>query len=370
MQSGASNSTSYSPTSNHIVSTAGTSPLSYGYDALGNITTLNGTTTYQYDAFNRMSAAGGMSYYVGPEGQRLRKTGSAGTTYFAPDTNGTLIAEDDSGAWIDYIWLGGNLVGREVNGQLEVIGDDQLGRPQVVTNASQTVVWSAVNDPFTRSITLSNSAPLNIGYPGQYYDAETGLWNNGFRDYDSTLGRYVESDPAGLYGGINTYAYVGGNPVNFADPLGLAPGDCYATRDQAGRQAVADINPASINENREYAGWIYQTPNGWYSYTAPNPGGYDSSRPGPEVPGIVGRYHTHGGSSPGAYWWSPQDLNNIAYGKTGYLGVPSGQIFKYQPGGSSPFSELTSPPPGNSNSCGCGGTNSTLNQVLQNLFGH
>lgn len=189
------------------MSTTGTNPQSYGYDALGNLTSLGGTA-YQYDAFNRMSTAGGTSYYVNPEGQRLRKTDSLGTTYFAPDVGGTLLAEYANGAWIDYVWLGGRLIGREVNGQLEAVHDDQLGRPQVVTNASQAVVWSAQNGPFTRSVTLSSAAPLNIGFPGQYYDAETGLWKNGFRDYDPALGRYIESDPLGLAGGPNTYAYV------------------------------------------------------------------------------------------------------------------------------------------------------------------
>jgi RHS repeat-associated protein len=62
---------------------------------------------------------------------------------------------------------------------------------------------------------------LNLGFPGQYYDAETSAWNNGFRDYKSTLGRYVESDPLGLTGGTNTYAYVDGNPLSYTDPYGL-----------------------------------------------------------------------------------------------------------------------------------------------------
>jgi RHS repeat-associated protein len=61
----------------------------------------------------------------------------------------------------------------------------------------------------------------NIRFPGQYEDVETGLHYNYFRDYDPSLGRYVESDPIGLDGGLNTFAYAGSAPVRFSDPLGL-----------------------------------------------------------------------------------------------------------------------------------------------------
>jgi RHS repeat-associated protein len=62
--------------------------------------------------------------------------------------------------------------------------------------------------------------PLRI-LPGQYYDAETGKHYNYFRDYDPSIGRYVESDPIGLRGGISTFSYVGGRPITGIDRLGL-----------------------------------------------------------------------------------------------------------------------------------------------------
>jgi RHS repeat-associated protein len=59
--------------------------------------------------------------------------------------------------------------------------------------------------------------------PGQYHDQETGLHYNYFRDYDLGTGRYMESDPIGLFGGVNTYAYAANQPVTMLDPKGLIP---------------------------------------------------------------------------------------------------------------------------------------------------
>jgi RHS repeat-associated protein len=57
---------------------------------------------------------------------------------------------------------------------------------------------------------------------------------NYFRDYDPAIGRYVESDPIGLEGGLNTYAYVGNNPLMYADPTGESAASLALTAPSAG----------------------------------------------------------------------------------------------------------------------------------------
>jgi RHS repeat-associated protein len=115
------------------------------------------------------------------------------------------------------------------NNTIYTIDTDHLNTPRQLKDASGKVVWNWNSANFGNLKPNEdpdgdgNKVTFNLRYPGQYYDKETGLHYNYFRDYNPATGRYVQSDPIGLAGGINTYAYVGGNPLSFSDPMGLNP---------------------------------------------------------------------------------------------------------------------------------------------------
>ena len=98
---------------------------------------------------------------------------------------------------------------------------DHLGSPQAMTDDAQQEVWRIDTRPFGEVEALTWTVENNQRFPGQYADAESGYSQNWFRDYEPALGRYLQSDPIGLAGGINTFAYVGGNPINLVDVYGL-----------------------------------------------------------------------------------------------------------------------------------------------------
>ena len=99
-----------------------------------------------------------------------------------------------------HVWLGGEPVALVRNGRVYQLHNDHLGRPHIATNAARQVVWKAANLPFDRHVQHDAIGGLNLGFPGQYFDAETGFWHNGFRDYDSRNGTYLQSDPIALAG--------------------------------------------------------------------------------------------------------------------------------------------------------------------------
>ncbi|WP_249186838.1 HNH/endonuclease VII fold putative polymorphic toxin [Pseudomonas sp. KB-10] len=238
-QTGSTNQLGYAANSNRLAALAGTPVTS---DAAGNLTQDRPDRQLEYDQQNRLSRVklGGTTvaeYRYNALGQRTHKITTAGTTSFLYDPSGQLLEERRFNAagqrqssqfyiWLDNLPVAGITVAYAANGSIAsstpfYLHTDHLGTPRLATNQSQQPVWRWVSDAFGVGQTTGSLA-INLRFPGQYYDQESGLHYNYFRDYDPETGRYVESDPIGLNGGLNTYGYVEGNPVNFIDPLGLA----------------------------------------------------------------------------------------------------------------------------------------------------
>jgi RHS repeat-associated protein len=115
----------------------------------------------------------------------------------------------------------------------------------MMTDGAGSVVWSGEYLPFGEALSITGSVTNNLRFPGQYYDSETGLHQNGFRDYKPEIGRYPQADPIGLLGGINLYSYVGNSPVNFVDPEGkaiIAVGICIGAMTLDVASTIYDLN--------------------------------------------------------------------------------------------------------------------------------
>ena len=236
-QGGSSSSTyTVSAASNQISAISGALSRSYAYTASGQTSSYGGLT-FTYMNSGRLSSvtngAATTGYLFNVLGQRIEKSGTS-VTQFVYDESGHLLGEyDGTGNLIEEtVWMGDVPVAVvQPNGtgvSVYYVHTDHLNTPRRISRPTDNViVWRWDSEPFGNS--AANQDPdgdgtifvYNLRFPGQYYDAETGLAYNYSRDYDPGTGRYVESDPIGLVGGINTYAYVGGNPLSRIDPYGL-----------------------------------------------------------------------------------------------------------------------------------------------------
>jgi RHS repeat-associated protein len=269
-----------SPTNNHITEITtpdGTQTLTY--NASGNLVN-DGLITYHYNARQRLDqiskTQSGVTttanYTINGLGQRVKKvvtitnntvtpaTTTTRTTRFTYDPEGKLIGEyDDSTTPVtvisEYVYLGDQPVAIIKPDGIYYIQADHLGTPRGVLNSAGTLIWKWDSPPFGE--TLPNEDPdndgqtftLNLRFPGQYYDAESGLHYNGFRDYHPKLGRYLQADPIGInrdfsdpvmqvakrmgmplnQGSSNKlnhpYAYADNNPIMRIDIFGLENGE-------------------------------------------------------------------------------------------------------------------------------------------------
>ena len=138
------------------------------------------------------------------------------------------------------VWLGEMPVAVVEGGQVYLVRADHIGRPSYATTLTGTQVWSANYLPFG-GVAVSSGTPIDLRFPGQWFQTETGLYQNWMRDYDPTTGRYMEADPLGLVDGASVYGYARQNPGRYMDPRGeQTSGPMRVGRCDLARQRVRD----------------------------------------------------------------------------------------------------------------------------------
>ncbi len=223
------------------------------YDESGNtLTGISSGHSLAYDDRKRlrqsMNPASTATYRYNGRGERIGKSVSYGSvemaTTFAYDEGGRLLGEYGAPGNLlaEYVYLDDMPIAVIKDGAPKYIEVDHLGTPrQVIEPSINTVLWmwemtgstfgsNEVNEDVDGDGT---GLVLNLRFPGQYFDAEAGLHYNSRRDYDSTVGRYVQADPIGLIGGRNLYSYVSNVPLTLIDPDGLQQSFAFSYPDES-----------------------------------------------------------------------------------------------------------------------------------------
>ena len=277
--------TSHSYNANNQLTATNTDAVTFTYDDDGNMVSRawkdgsQESINYSYNLENRLisvkQGSSSINYAYDPFGRRIKRTVNGVTTWFVWDAQSRMVAEinqtEETTALTQfYSYLPGAVVPTQVTdsqGSYQVVSD-HLGTPKLLVDIdTEQVVWRAVSEAFGETTVNSDvdgdgvDVRFNIRFPGQYYDEVTGLHYNYYRDYDPSIGRYVQSDPIGLRGGLNTYGYVGGNPINYVDPFGLR---CWTTQ-----QGFTQCNGEGGWENNQtgYEDWSHNGENSAYSDT-------------------------------------------------------------------------------------------------------
>ena len=215
--------------------------FAYGYSDANRLATVTRNSildaTYHYDSdghrVEKISTVPGIAsaHFLYDDADQQGKHPTAKRAWSAGQAGkGHLIAEATTGGTTttEYIYLGDVPLAMvtdadTVSPRINWLHTDHLGTPQKATDDSAAVVWDATTTPYGELTALTASITQPLRLPGQYADAETGLHQNWWRDYDPSLGRYLQADPIGLAGGASLYGYANANPVLYVDRDGKLP---------------------------------------------------------------------------------------------------------------------------------------------------
>ena len=206
----------------------------YTYDANGNLSTKTKKATgeitrYTYDFENRLIQlltpnSQLITYTYDPFGRRIEKNVNGTIKSYLYD-NEDIIAEYDGSGVLTTKYTHGLGIDEplaiEQKNQMYYYHADGLGSIVALTDDKGRVVQTYEYDSFGNMKQHGHKVKQPYTFTGREYDSETGLYYYRARYYDPKIGRFISEDPIGFMGGINKYAYVGNNPVNWVDPLGL-----------------------------------------------------------------------------------------------------------------------------------------------------